>query len=883
MSIDPFTSQGTTDLEKDADLALFLLNHLESRRDPATGSWPGDSETRRLQNTCHIAEALGKLELGPTSDYLVEPAAKWLADVPLLREVLPQDRYAIRIYPARFKTLAALHRFDIVRLRADFDDLCKHADPQAGWLLNVPGVKSSRATLIWLDALLQLGGDIQLDWRPLRDNGLNAIAAALNVWLAPDSVNRGPAPDSTNRGRAAPSADKTAEIDNIGDAAYALDLLLRAERLTTLSPATDQMLSVLIQAARWRDGEDVLNKQALYGCLQLARHFSEDPPARAAVSAFVGEVRARYETGDHENQPDHFHALVLRLLAAGHQTKLRDLLLEKLALRERQPVTRPPVNAEPQPQAAPAPDGTLRAVVVEQENVDQQQYAAFAQLVQGHIKVKLGRVDRISGTRARATVSRVHFSLHSDATDSDGRPLSVLPDSFRLVIKQGSIESLARTIKRYGELPAELLAYFAKHADRPESAGSSNEWYLVMEDLVGMSPLGEILDRLDDHTAHEEQIGRLAATVGEALSALHRHRRHAPLASNELGWLYLTPITEALNRVCEAGAFPELKPYLENGFEGNGWRYHDLNTYLAKLQWHAAALAPPAIGTVHGDCHSRNLMIDVALSRLKFVDLETLSYIDDYLADYGLLLEDVALYRYLPRGQRPNCLSRDEIVTAPGRIDYPYLPRQADSILRFQSDLIKQIETFAGSLGDIRFKLRLWLAIARNLILLASRQIPTQPLDGQGREDALKLVMVAYAEAIRLLDELIAHLNSPERVPLLDLPFTGQPNPRASLPFPLDTLQEAILQLDVSIIQRQPPDDPGITQYLIEDKPFAEINTSLEPPRLSLAGRPEQYVNAIHLARPGDSADIIIPLLPATSLDDAIGLVRQAYFLALAD
>jgi hypothetical protein len=858
MSLGPFTSQGVADLEKDADLALFLLSYLEGRRDPATGSWPGETETRRLQSTCHIAEALGELGLGPASDHLVEPAAKWLADMPLLREVLPQDRHAIRTYPARFKTLAALHRFDLTRLRADFDDLCQHADPQTGWLLNVPGVKSSRATLIWLDALLQLGGDIQLNWRPLRDNGLNVVAAALNVWLA----------------------DKAAEIDNVGDAAYALDLLLRAERLTTLSPATDQMLSVLIREARWRDGDDALNRQALYGCLQLARHFSEDPPARAAASAFVGEIRARHETGDHQHQPDRFHALVLRLLAARHQTKLRDLMLEKLALRDQQTVARRPVNAEPQPQAAPAQGGVA---VVEPENVDPQQSAAFAQLVQGHIKVKLGQVVRLSGTRSRATVSRVHFSLHSDATDSEGHPLSALPDSFRLVIKQGSIESLARTIKRYGELPAGLLPYFAKHADRPESAGSSNEWYLVMEDLVGMSPLGEVLDRLEDGAAHEELIGRLAATVGEALSALHRHRRRAPLASNELGWLYLTPITEALNKVCEAGAFPELKPYLENGFEGNGWRYHDLNTYLGKLQWHAAALAPPAIGTAHGDCHSRNLMIDGALSRLKFVDLETLSYIDDYLTDYGLLLEDVALYRYLPRGQRPNCLNREEIVAAPGRIDYPYLPRQADSILRFQKNLIEQIEAFAGSLGDAHFKPRLWLAIARNLILLASRQIPVQPLEAQNREDMLKLVMVAYAEAIRLLDELIAHLNSPERAPLLDLPFTGQPNPRASLPFPLDTLQEAILQLDVSIVQRQPPDRPGLTRYLVEDKPFAEINAGLEPPTLALAGRLEQYANAAHLARPGDSTDIVIALLPAVSLDDAIGLVRQAYFLALAE
>src|SRR5688572_29097369 len=85
MPISRFTSSGHTELEKDADLAIFLVNHLDSLRDAATGSWPGERETRRLQNTCHAVESLYELNLGLISQRLVEPGVKWLIDLPILR------------------------------------------------------------------------------------------------------------------------------------------------------------------------------------------------------------------------------------------------------------------------------------------------------------------------------------------------------------------------------------------------------------------------------------------------------------------------------------------------------------------------------------------------------------------------------------------------------------------------------------------------------------------------------------------------------------------------------------------------------------------------------------------------------------------------------
>jgi hypothetical protein len=845
-AIGRFTSQGVTDLEKDADLAIFLVDFLESRRDPASGAWPGERETRRLQNTCHIVEALSELQLGLISDRLVDPAAKWLADLPLLRDLLPQDRKTVRLFPIRFKTLAALNRFEGGRLRDDFAELCKYADPHTGWLADLPG-EFSRVmnSMIWADTLLCLKGhgcDEGL-WRPHLDRALAPLAAAFEEWAAAPSVASPPKPH---------------ELKGLREAAYTFESLVRADRSSPESPQGRQLEKMMVDSILHK--KDDVRKTLYYG-LNLAHHFSAGAAARAAVSALVDEVRARYEAGDLRTQPEYFHAIVLRLLAAHYGGKLREAILDTLWLRNQQAAAREAAKAE------------------------SQQRAALKQLVHQHVNVNLGQIVRLSGTRTRATVYRVHFSLASDATDNNGNPYSILPDALRLVIKEGSIESLSRTIKRYSELPSELRPYFAKHADQPESSGQSQEWYLVMEDLVGMTPLSEMLDRVDLHGAgrpQNTQIARAAAAVAEALSALHRHQWRKPIASNELGWLYLNPIAEALNRLCEPGAFPELKPCVENGVESNGWRYHNLNLYLAQLARHADRLTPPAIGAVHGDCHSRNLMIDSGLKWVKFVDIETLSYADDYLADYGLLIEDVALYRYLPRGQRPNCLTSDEIVTRQGQIHYPFLPRQADSILLFQKCLIEQIEKFAAQSGDTHFRPRLWLAIARNLILLASRQIATGPLDPQRREDTLKLVFVAYAEAIRLMDELLAYLDAADKASLPPLPFTGKALPRAKSAFPLEILHEAILQLDHSITHRQAASARHITAYSVDHKPFAELDRQADPPTLTLAGRLEQYVDAASLAKPAASG-IAISLSPNVSLDAVLGLVRQAYFLALAD
>ncbi len=550
MPLGRFVTSGHTNLEKDTDLAIFLVDYFDSARNTVTGAWPGERETRRLQNTCHIIEAVSELNLGQFSARLIDPAVKWLTEMPILRQVLQQDRHGVRIYPVRFKSLAALGRFEPDRLREDFNSLCHYANTRTGFLQDVPGdFKSALVTMIWLDTLLSLreAKSNEAAWLAYLDPGLDAIGAVLFKWLDEGGV------DGFGPGR-------PLEITNAGDASFAFDLLLRSNRLTIVAPEAERAQAALLNAINIRDRADP-GKRALYSGLMLSRYYGHLPSVRAAIAEMVADVRKRYEMGAQGDHPDYYHAIILRLLAAHYQGALRDSIFETLWVRNRQAAAR------------------------EQDGDEQRQRAELVQLIHQHIQVNLGRVRRLSGTRTHGVVYRVQFSLQSEATDRDGHPFAIVPNSLQFIVKQGSIESLSRTIRRYGELPPDLRRYFAHHSDKAESAG--DDWYLLMEDLVGLTPLSEVLDRIDLRwagRAEHDQMARTAAAVSTTLRALHQHNRRPPVATNELGWLYLNPIAQSVNALCDPGGFPELKGYIEHGFSANGCAYQSLNHYLDRLQ-----------------------------------------------------------------------------------------------------------------------------------------------------------------------------------------------------------------------------------------------------------------------------------------------------------
>src|SRR6185369_4382525 len=129
--------------------------------------------------------------------------------------------------------------------------------------------------------------------------------------------------------------------------------------------------------------------------------------------------------------------------------------------------------------------------------------------------------------------------------------------------------------------------------------------------------------------------------------------------------VYLAPMALALERLAQPLAFPELQQWLDTPPAVNGQHYQPLEQYLHAIRRARGKLEPHSLGYLHGDCHSRNVMLTHDLGEARFVDIETLSTAQDYLVDYGLLLEDVAIYQSLPYADERGRVTWDEIVVEP--------------------------------------------------------------------------------------------------------------------------------------------------------------------------------------------------------------------------
>lgn len=864
-TIGTFIPQSRTDLQVHSELALFILNYLEQQRDVSSGSWPHAKETRHLRYTCHAVDAISELRSARLNQRLVDRALDWLCDLPILRKLPAEERPSIRLYPSRFKTLITQDRFRAPGVRADFDELRKYFDPQSGWLVEVPGgLNRTLATLIWADTLITLRQKEDITgWATELDTGLHAIHQSFTEWLEHHFSSHG---DAANL--------SPTSFTRLSDASYAFDLLMQSAYLTPQMPMYQQSQLAFCQAVQARSQEQMQNADLLYCGLQLARYGAKNQAVRNTLVTLLRDVQSRYESGEYNHDDDHFHALVLRLLINFYGDELRDGLLDTLLQRDKE-----------------------RVVQYQKDQALKQQYA-FEDLILKQTRAELSPPDRLSGSEERGAVYRVRFRLRSDATYDDGRPFSLPRDALRLIIKKGSYDALLHSIEQYQKLPESLRSHFAKHTYDLAQFGDTQEWYLVMEDLADMTPLCETLLQIDPqvptHT-EQDQIHTIAGTVSQALQALHTNGQHAPMFGDQFWRLYYVPITESIERLCNVAAYPNLKRYLTSRFVSNGWRYRHFNSYLDALRRHADKLHPPVIGLVHGDCHSRNLMLDDTQKHLKFVDLEMFRDDDDYLVDYALLLEDVAIYLYLPHVHQPRGLLLEEIEVLPEQdpqshqnaINYPLLPRDSEVMLIFQRALMQRLREYARRLGDDYWKERLWLAIVRNLLVLGSRQLHFADKESQRQEERYRSVLVCFAEAIRLLSELAGRLDMPSRGDLPEIPFMGQPRQPLPPPFPIKELRRAIMVLDPDVTQSNPPHESYVTLYAYRQISFLAIRSGAKGKdvlSLVLYGQWSDFSGLLPLTQFAKDAPegIQIQLTSAIQYDDIVNLIRQSYQMAKA-
>lgn len=857
-----FSPTGTTELQKNTALALYLLRYLEHQRDPLNRLWVGPRWVRTLQFTCHCLEALHHLQLRGLTEHLRDPATRWLLrpefDAP------PEDQQLMRIYPSRFKTLLMLGAFEADQLLPEVEALARYFDPVTGWLSNAPvDLHPTLVTLIWTDTLLHLQAQQLL--LPARAVGLQqaltSIAQALENWLDQAALAL-----QKNTFPADSPSHQSGVITNAGDASYAFDLLLRGDYWTPTAPHATEAAQLFTELVQRRRLGDLRRTDLLYSSLHLRTHCATQPGAQDAVQSFLAEIRGRYESDDAQREPLPYHALVLRVLVAHHGAQLADQVLKKLW------------------------HDTLEADYAQERHAQEQQLAEFVQVIQQSIHIQLAPPQRITGTRAQVEVYRLRFGLQTEATDENDRPFTVPRETLRLIVKKGAPTSLQRAMERYRALPEKLQQLFARHVAEPRTPG-----YLLMQDLADMSPLSECLTELERPSLMLDEREQLATTaaqsVGRILQALHQHDRRPVIASYQFESHYITPITTCLERLCQPKAFPELKQWLEGTLLINELAHKKFDTYLTQLRRHETQLRPPRLGYVHGDCHSRNLMLTRDYARAKFVDIDTLTNAEDYILDYGLLLEDVAVYQALPYGSERGRLEWDLIETSrptntsrslENWITYPPFP-QSEAIVIFQRELLRQLQDYAERLQDTGWQSRLWLAIARGLMLLAARQLASHTVEPLRRSDGaklvndIKLVQVAYAEALRLLRELLEHLKQTQ--PLPTLPFPGLH--RSLTPLSpttggnwLSELRDAIGQAFQGQAEWQAVEHTPFVDLVANahQQAFARLNTKPEAPALYLLAQRNHLNDPQHLAQASILQDEVARLKPAGFLATRIRL-----------
>jgi hypothetical protein len=667
----PFATHAPSELENDAELALHLVMFLLSTQNPDDGVWRATSTGSTLRNTCHALEALHMLGLENSSGAL-ESGIAWLVNLSDIFETSTSDDDAVRLYPSRFKTLAWLSQFRNSQLIRDFEDLEERLD-QDGL---IRGVMANQilATIIYVDCLLYLEKHTTLSRqaRQHMERALNGIERNILLWFRDGETD---------------SRKSQFGQTDIGDLSYAFDVLLRANRLSAADDISQRACQIMQTEVENAITADPISSDALYCAIQLSTHFPTADNTEKVVQGFIRHLRTRYERQELRKAPLFFHPLVLRVLVTYHQNSLPSELTRLMLDREK------------------------RRLDMQRESLEQGLKNDFTNLIKNRFNVEISEVQRLTGGITSANLFRVNYSLNLIPLDDMRKVQLNSPGS--LVIKSGSLDLLQRSIDAYKNLPASLKRYFAKHSGQPQilKAVSDSPCYLIMEDLTYLNTFRDIIIRLDRgilSNRQKNQLRHACDVICARLFAIYdaTRRDESSFFGTQLSRLYISDIERCLIRMSHPNKFPHLKSWFR-GFRLGNRKYPSIEHFLRKIESFKAKLQVPYLSLTHGDCHSRNIMLDDEFSEFKLIDLDHLNNDGDYILDIARLIEDVAVFGFILEDGYRHHLSKSQIEfpsdsndpnVIENRIQYPGFTSEA--VRLFQQHMLEHIQIHAKTIDD---------------------------------------------------------------------------------------------------------------------------------------------------------------------------------------
>lgn len=788
-----------TELEQNARLAqdIVMLLRTEQQR---SGEWPGRDLGHALRYTCHALEALHLLE-GRAFPRAVRNGCHWLLNLPDEIDEGSSAWVNVRLHPSRFKTLAKLGEFNDEKLLEDFVELCGRVGNDG--LLNRVLEDQLLGSMIVVDCLLELGDHAKSFsfFERVMHATLPAIESGLRKWCGSDVTMQG-----------------SGLVDNVGEASYAMDLLLRCNYIDLTNPLCATVRQAMLDALAYDRNVRMLEKDALYSAIQLSLYYADAPFVTDAIRQFHRHLRMRFQQGDVQRwiKQEDVQPLILRTLLTCGREKIVDCLITNL----------------------------WEDVYTSQQQIDQEKRSErnrrFEQIIRHRTKIDIRNVQELTGGITTAKVFRVEYVISEDVMLDSSHMRG--NNGARIVIKTDERGALEQSIERYKSLPVAIQHYFARHVLTPEVLEPIvfAPVSMVLEDLTEeYVTFREILNEVDKRRPSPDDKDRLllaTAAITRSLFDIYTKTRRPgdDAAGFQTSRLYHSRLDRSLLDMTAHNHFPRLKDFFQ-GFtlinvSGGEEHFKSIGYYQQAIYRHLGRLRPPCLVMMHGDCHSRNIMIDNCYERVKFIDLDKIDLYGDYILDIALLIEDVALFRRFFDDKYRFFLRPEDIDLEADRTRIAYPTRVTETAMLFQQALLDQVAEFAQRCGDSHYRERLWFATALHLLRLVEKQVD------------LRMGAALYVEAIRLLDMLVGHWN--DHRPLPQVPISPHATRSKMVAEHLQILHAVIAGVNIRDSRNVTYDlraNGAVIRYFVSDvePPFAIMDGKSSSTRLLLACPPE--------------------------------------------
>jgi hypothetical protein len=367
---------------------------------------------------------------------------------------------------------------------------------------------------------------------------------------------------------------------------------------------------------------------------------------------------------------------------------------------------------------------------------------SIEQALRSWIGIELGEPTPLKLGLSEANVIRIHPKIFNPTEDN--RVNLLRGDS--LVVKYGPIADIDKERQNYKQLPPRMRNYFVNIPEREGFINENRLTFVVMEDLHDYFTLFEVYDRLlkPDHP-------RLPALLADFLLSIHRgeggpaQQAH----SNHIRDLYIVPMLHHVDQMLNyVNLLYERELIAPETYAHMAGVERSLNDHIARIMQHQARIEQFPLAPMHGDLHSRNIMIRVLEEQgrswstsdldFKLIDLESLRMDGDAAHDAGQLIIDLGLLRYTGK-KDVNRSIYDKLATLQETLEQNYL-------------------TFAAERDDANFSIRLELAKARAIIRVAKGMSKRAQRHLYRREDqqATNVIMRAMELAEYAIDSLQA-------------------------------------------------------------------------------------------------------------------------------